>query len=123
MDVFDIVAEYLTDNGYDGLWNDSGCACQIGELAPCGEMVGNCIAGYLIPKDSPEFNSEYDFMIGCTNYKKVCPDCKGTGIKETFGGKNYVTGKPIWNRRECDCQKKVHEHGTRNKKEGQPDVG
>ena len=34
-----IVAEWLTENGYDGLCNNDGeCACYVNSLAPCGEM-------------------------------------------------------------------------------------
>lgn len=43
----EIVAQYLKANGYDGLYNECGeCACLIGDLAPCGEMSGECVSGY-----------------------------------------------------------------------------
>lgn len=46
MDIQQIVAHYLTEHGYDGLYNEGVCACKLGELFPCGEP-GNCKAGYL----------------------------------------------------------------------------
>ncbi len=33
MDVKDIVAEWLEDNGYDGLYNEVGCGCVASNLA------------------------------------------------------------------------------------------
>jgi hypothetical protein len=42
-----IVQEYLTKNGYDGLYNlDAPCGCLLGDLAPCGDILGACQAGY-----------------------------------------------------------------------------
>ena len=46
MEVIKIVYIYLKDNKYDGLYNPGLCACELGDLAPCGEIQGNCIAGY-----------------------------------------------------------------------------
>jgi predicted amidophosphoribosyltransferase len=47
MDVKDIVTEYLTANGYDGLYNDDGeCGCCLADLAPCGELCAECKAAY-----------------------------------------------------------------------------
>ena len=48
-DVNDIVADYLTKNGYDGLFSFSECACLIDDLAPCGDIQGDCIPGYRGP--------------------------------------------------------------------------
>ena len=46
IDVREIVDAYLVTNGYDCLWNkDDECACEVGDLAPCGEDFSHCIAG------------------------------------------------------------------------------
>ena len=50
--VIQIVEKYLSENGYDGLYNEGDCACLNGDLAPCGEIGGGCEAGYL-QSDSP----------------------------------------------------------------------
>ena len=50
--VRDILAEWLEDHGYDGLWCDvdpEGCGCTLDYLAPCGEDFSRCEAGYLQP--------------------------------------------------------------------------
>jgi hypothetical protein len=50
VDVGDIVVEYLTDNGYHGLYNPDGeCACLIDDLGTCENIYQNCIAGWLAP--------------------------------------------------------------------------
>jgi len=49
MDVINIVREYLIKNGYDGLFQSNECACEITDLAPCGEFQTDCIAGYKGP--------------------------------------------------------------------------
>ncbi len=68
--VKEIVAEYLEKNGFDGLFSCSECACTKDDLEPCDEMRGDCEAGYFIPKDHEDFDSEeYDYMIGPKNYK------------------------------------------------------
>lgn len=49
MDIFDIVREYLTKNGFDGLVEGSEglCSCHIDDLFPCGgEDIGDCEPGY-----------------------------------------------------------------------------
>ncbi|HPA81139.1 MAG TPA: hypothetical protein PLS95_10035 [Thermoanaerobaculales bacterium] len=49
LNVLEIVTERLTADGYDGLYNpDTGCACEVGHLAPCGEISGDCIAGWKV---------------------------------------------------------------------------
>jgi len=41
-----IVKQWLRDNGYDGLYNDD-CGCTLDDFAPCGEICGDCVAGYI----------------------------------------------------------------------------
>lgn len=48
-DVVEIVAEWLKDKGFSGLINpDSECGCPLDDIAPCGEMQGDCEAGYKV---------------------------------------------------------------------------
>lgn len=52
IDVMDMVDEYLKTNGYDGLLQEDGeCACLLGDLAPCGEIMGSCRAGHRVECD------------------------------------------------------------------------
>jgi hypothetical protein len=45
-DVHDIVEFYLAEQKLDGLMNeDRECACDLADLAPCGDMQSSCIAG------------------------------------------------------------------------------
>lgn len=47
--VFEIVAEYLKANGYDGLiCEDSHCGCGLDDLMPCGELYDDCQAAHAI---------------------------------------------------------------------------
>ncbi|MCL2826110.1 MAG: hypothetical protein FWD72_01750 [Eggerthellaceae bacterium] len=49
MNVLDILGEYLTEKGYDGLcmpdYGD-GCGCVVGDLVPCGDISLDCEAAY-----------------------------------------------------------------------------
>jgi len=46
-EVLDIVLMFLGNNDYDGLGNSNcGCACLKSDIAPCGEINGDCRAGY-----------------------------------------------------------------------------
>jgi len=52
IDVRDILDAYLIANAFDGLFNeDADCACQVGDLAPCGEGFMHCMAGHRKPCD------------------------------------------------------------------------
>ena len=59
MTVRDIVAEYLRENGYDGLCGDE-CGCFMDDIMPCHqdgywEGVGDCPPGHLCEgEDGPE---------------------------------------------------------------------
>ena len=49
--VYEIVKEYLVENGYDGLVTD-GCGCSLDDLAPCmddgcGDFL-ECRPGYKV---------------------------------------------------------------------------
>ena len=59
-DVIDMVCEYLERNGFDGLFNMNGdCACELPDICPCGEIGGQCTAGYRAPCDC----GDHDFHI------------------------------------------------------------
>ena len=60
MNVEEIVEKWLIDNGYDGLFNDD-CACEIGDIAPCCGISGDCQAGYKGP--CPEDCGDHDYHI------------------------------------------------------------
>lgn len=47
MTIEQILKDYLSQHGYDGLYNEGVCACKLDNLVPCGEP-GNCRAGYLV---------------------------------------------------------------------------
>lgn len=47
-----IVAKWLKENGYDGLYGEAHmdydrCGCRRNDLFPCGADPGNCRPGYL----------------------------------------------------------------------------
>jgi len=41
--VKEIVEAYLKANNFDGLFADGLCSCEVGDLAPCGEMQAGMI--------------------------------------------------------------------------------
>lgn len=46
-DTIDMVTFFLKQEQYDGLYSERcGCACEIVDLAPCGEILMGCTAGY-----------------------------------------------------------------------------
>ena len=50
LNVLQIVEERLRADGYDGLTHcDGECGCLISDLAPCGDMLDTCEAGYRVP--------------------------------------------------------------------------
>ena len=59
MRALDIVAEYLRQNGFDGLCHEATeCGCKLADLQPCGEMFADCEPAYchdLPPGDDREF--------------------------------------------------------------------
>ena len=46
MNIKDIVKTQLAKDGFDGLFNASGCCCPISNLFPCDCPNGDCEAGY-----------------------------------------------------------------------------
>lgn len=60
MNVRKIIIKHLKENGFDGLYCPGECACVIDDLAPCDEIMLDCLPGYRT-ESGP---SEFDFMIG-----------------------------------------------------------
>ena len=53
--VIDMVMAALRAGGFDGLVHEcSECACELDDLAPCGEMGESCMAGWKHPCDCDE---------------------------------------------------------------------
>jgi hypothetical protein len=44
IDVHNIVADYLVNNGFSGLYSPGKCACANSNLASCGEIKHDCVA-------------------------------------------------------------------------------
>ena len=68
--VLDIVVAHLEDHGCTGLHNPSEeCACMLPDIAPCGEMKGECVPGvaYYCPENEGgeecPCGGEYDFHV------------------------------------------------------------
>ena len=62
-DVRQIVADYLRENGFDGLYNlVVDCACKLEDLAPCDCNLLDCKPGYLQP--CPPDCGDHDWHMG-----------------------------------------------------------
>lgn len=59
MTVKEIVAEWLKEHGYDGLYYPDTCGCLLDDLMPCGESCDHCEPGYKLPGDQ-----DNDFCVG-----------------------------------------------------------
>ena len=60
--IVEIVTEYLTAHGYDGLCNAAiDCACLVDDLMPCDSPERQCQAGYRVP--CPPECGEHEFHI------------------------------------------------------------
>jgi len=47
MTVYDIIKEWLKENGYDGLCApDFECGCSLDDFMPCGQPSPTCEAGH-----------------------------------------------------------------------------
>lgn len=59
--VVEIVAAYLREHGYDGLYNDEsseGCGCAVDDLRCCGEDMSECKPGQRCTFDEGEHRFE-----------------------------------------------------------------
>jgi len=56
--VREIIAQWLREHGYDGLYHPGDCGCLISDLCPCGEDSMQCSPGY------KQTDPEYDWAIG-----------------------------------------------------------
>lgn len=48
MNCTEIIIKYLQENGFDGLYNDDECGCDIRNLAICTSYMSQCRPGYKI---------------------------------------------------------------------------
>jgi len=67
MTVQEIITKWLTDKGYEGLFALDECGCEVSDLMPCGEWVGNCEPGYKVPCPGAEdcwAGGDCEFHIG-----------------------------------------------------------
>lgn len=64
LSVKQIVAEYLENEGYDGLCTD-GCGCGAGDLIPCLDGIERCRAAYRYDCDTCAFPYDPDDQWGC----------------------------------------------------------
>lgn len=79
IDVMEMVRQHLVANGYEGLVNDDlECGCDLVDLAPCGEMKGDCLAGHCIKQPK---GSEFDFVI-YPGHRNACQPCQAGGHDE-----------------------------------------
>lgn len=51
MNVREIITKYLKDNGYDGLYYNDECGCELKELITCGNVDEDCKPGHKIKCD------------------------------------------------------------------------
>lgn len=80
IDVESIVSNWLKENGYNGLYNDGECACEVDALFLCDCGIPYCKPGYLYPCDC----GDHDWHIG--EYM-LCDKC------QTY---DYPMSCPIW---------------------------
>ena len=57
-----IVQDYLTAHGYDGLYDGDGCGCRLGDLFPCTDSFSNCMPGYTCGPDGMHIGPSRDWM-------------------------------------------------------------
>lgn len=89
--VQDMVEEYLASHGYDGLYSPGNCCCEAGDIAPCGQVEYDCIAGYKQPCDCGD---GCDFHVGPRQVAGLScgPEWRG-GHDETGGGPSHGAGQ------------------------------
>lgn len=61
MNVIDMVEHWLEIQGYEGLYYEDMCSCETSNLAPCGQIQGDCQPGYKLPCNCGD---SCDFHIG-----------------------------------------------------------
>jgi len=54
MTIMDILKDWLTTHGFDGLADDDECGCSLEDLAPCGDQWRWCEPAYKVPCESGE---------------------------------------------------------------------
>ena len=70
MEIRDIVKDWLEENGYTGLFHDSGeCACKIDDLMPCDGPCLECEAGYVVSATDDE--GEPGFRVSRTKPEQI----------------------------------------------------
>jgi len=73
MRLIEIVKAGLIANGFDGLYNDSICGCELGDLEPCGGVESNCRGGY----KHTHSKAPHDFVIGPSKEKMTDEEIDG----------------------------------------------
>lgn len=79
MNCKEILEKYLRDNGYDGLYSEAECACELEDLIPCDEDPSTCEPGYKIP--CPEDCGDHDFHIIAEKPENIPPPAEENGIR------------------------------------------
>ncbi len=74
VDVRRIVALYLEEHEFDGIYADGECACRMPDLMPCDGSAADCKPGYLLPCDC----GDHEWHIGPD---RAC-DPGGVALKE-----------------------------------------
>ena len=82
MTVYEIVREFLKNNGYDGLADGKGYGCALDNLMPCG-----CGENFVHCKPA---------------HRKICKDCANTDECDLF--KMYEDYPPLCEDNKC-CMK------------------
>jgi len=72
-DLTAIVAQGLKEKGYDGLFSDGECSCELDNLFPCGAPDPSCVPGHKIKCDGCE---GYSYCIGPKG--APCPNAEDT---------------------------------------------
>lgn len=72
MSIEEIIRKYLTDNNFDGLFNeDEDCGCEVDDLFPC---VDCCHLRYCEPGYKHKGGTDYDWVISPTKTEEMMHD-------------------------------------------------
>jgi len=75
IDCMEIIRSYLKSNGFDGLYHDGDCGCELSDLCPCQNDFSECTPGYKIQSED---GSEFDFyIVGDKSRAALAPQGKG----------------------------------------------